>query len=56
MRSFQQKEGIAATGMPDQLTLRKLDFDPQEILRKNPRDERKNDAHANDASDTKSDR
>src|SRR5262249_46938973 len=36
LRSFQQREGIAATGVPDQMTLRKLDLDPQEILQTNP--------------------
>jgi murein L,D-transpeptidase YcbB/YkuD len=43
LRSFQQREGIAATGMPDQLTLRRLDLDPREILRNNPLRERNMD-------------
>jgi peptidoglycan hydrolase-like protein with peptidoglycan-binding domain len=30
--SFQKKEKIAATGLPDQLTLRRLDLDPKEIF------------------------
>ena len=32
LRSFQEKEGLARTGMPDQLTLTKLGLDPKEIL------------------------
>jgi hypothetical protein len=32
LRQFQEKEGLARTGMPDQLTLTKLGLDPKEIL------------------------
>jgi len=32
LRHFQRQEKIAATGMPDQLTLQHLDLDPKEIL------------------------
>lgn len=40
LRSFQRREGIATTGMPDQLTIRKLNLQPEEILRANPVKER----------------
>ncbi len=32
LRGFQRSEKIAATGMPDQLTLQRLKLDPKEIL------------------------
>src|SRR5262249_9161764 len=35
LRSFQYRQQIAATGLPDQLTLQKLDLDPKDILGKN---------------------
>jgi peptidoglycan hydrolase-like protein with peptidoglycan-binding domain len=33
LRSFQRREGMTATGMPDQMTLRRLNLDPNTILR-----------------------
>jgi peptidoglycan hydrolase-like protein with peptidoglycan-binding domain len=35
LRRFQKKENIAATGLPDQLTLQRLDLDPKDILGEN---------------------
>jgi peptidoglycan hydrolase-like protein with peptidoglycan-binding domain len=43
LRKFQQEEGLAATGFPDQETLRRLDIDATEAYRAAPEETRKDD-------------